>query len=139
MGAPSLVHDSSGVTSPGGLNTPPGRDLLITGAHVLDPRTGVDGPADVLLRGGHIAELGAPGSLKAEGAEVVQGQGKHLLPAFVDPHVHLRSPGQEHKEDLETGTRAAAAGGFCARRRPARRASRLVFWRRSRAAWRAWS
>ncbi len=41
-------------------------------------------------------------------------QGKHLLPAFVDPHVHLRSPGQEHKEDLETGTRAAAVGGFCA-------------------------
>src|SRR5205823_10370428 len=40
--------------------------------------------------------------------------GRHLFPAFVDPHVHLRTPGQEHKEDLETGTRAAAAGGFCA-------------------------
>jgi dihydroorotase len=114
MGAPSLVHDSSGVTSPGGPTTPLGKDLLIAGAHVLDPRTGLDGPADVLLRDGHIAELAAPGSVKAEGAEVVQGQGKHLLPAFVDPHVHLRSPGQEHKEDLETGTRAAAAGGFCA-------------------------
>ena len=48
------------------------------------------------------------------GAEVVEGAGRHLLPAFVDPHVHLRVPGQEHKEDLETGTRAAAAGGFCA-------------------------
>ena len=47
-----------------------------------------------------------------EGIETVEGRGRHLLPAFVDPHVHLRTPGQEHKEDLETGTRAAAAGGF---------------------------
>src|SRR5450759_6009598 len=55
----------------------------------------------------------ASGELHPDGRrEVVQGHGKHLLPAFVDPHVHLRSPGQEHKEDLETGTRAAAAGGF---------------------------
>ena len=49
-----------------------------------------------------------------EGAEVIDGERRHVLPAFVDPHVHLRVPGQEHKEDLETGTRAAAAGGFCA-------------------------
>jgi len=89
-------------------------DLLVRAAHVLDPRTGLDGPADVLVRGGKIAEIGAPGSLDApEGAEIVEGAGRHLLPAFVDPHVHLRTPGQEHKEDLETGTRAAAAGGFC--------------------------
>src|SRR5450759_5153758 len=55
----------------------------------------------------------ASGELHPDGRrEVVQGHGKHLLPAFVDPHVHLRSPGQEHKEDLESGTRAAAAGGF---------------------------
>jgi dihydroorotase len=46
--------------------------------------------------------------------ETIEAAGKHLFPAFVDPHVHLRSPGQEHKEDLETGTRAAAAGGYCA-------------------------
>ena len=89
-------------------------DLLVRAAHVLDPRTGLDGPADVLVRGGKIAEIGAPGSLDApEGAEIVEGAGRHLFPAFVDPHVHLRTPGQEHKEDLETGTRAAAAGGFC--------------------------
>ena len=48
------------------------------------------------------------------GVETIDGAGRHLFPAFVDPHVHLRTPGQEHKEDLETGTRAAAAGGFCA-------------------------
>src|SRR3954447_26556779 len=88
-------------------------NALITAAHVLDPRTGQDGPADVLVRDGVIAEIGAPGSLSApEGVETLDGSGAHLFPAFVDPHVHLRVPGEEHKEDLETGTRAAAAGGF---------------------------
>ncbi|MDP9294607.1 MAG: amidohydrolase family protein, partial [Actinomycetota bacterium] len=89
-------------------------DVLVRAAHVLDPRSGIDAPHDVLVRGGEIAEIGAPGSLAApEGAEVLLGEGRHLFPGFVDPHVHLRTPGQEHKEDLETGTRAAAAGGFC--------------------------
>jgi dihydroorotase len=93
----------------------PPAEVLVRGAHVLDPGAGIDEPADVLVRGGEIAQLGPPGSLEApEGAEVVPGEGRHLLPAFVDPHVHLRVPGQEHKEDLETGTRAAAAGGYCA-------------------------
>ena len=88
-------------------------NLLIRGAHVLDPRAGVDAPYDVLVRDGVIAELGAPGSLEGPaGAEVVEGEGRHAFPAFVDPHVHLRAPGQEHKEDLQTGTRAAAAGGY---------------------------
>jgi dihydroorotase len=103
MALPSLVHGPL-----------PGTDLLISGAHALDPHADIDGPIDVLVRDGLIAELGATGELRCTGAELVQGQGKHLFPAFVDPHVHLRSPGQEHKEDLETGTRAAAAGGFCA-------------------------
>ena len=89
-------------------------DLLVRGARVLDPREDVDAPLDVLVRGGVVAELGAPGSLEADGAELVEGEGRCLVPAFVDPHVHLRTPGEEHKEDLETGTRAAAAGGFCA-------------------------
>jgi dihydroorotase len=90
-------------------------DLLIARAHVLDPRTGIDAPHDVLVRHGAIAEIGAPGTLEAPpGTEVVDAEGRHLLPAFVDPHVHLRVPGQEHKEDIETGTRAAAAGGYCA-------------------------
>ena len=94
--------------------TPPA-DLLVVGAHVLDPRTGLDGRHDVLIRGGEIAEIGAPGTLDApEGAEVLDGEGRHLLPGFVDPHVHLRTPGQEHKEDLDSGTRAAAAGGYVA-------------------------
>jgi dihydroorotase len=89
--------------------------LIVRGAHVLDPRTGVDGLFDVVVVDGGVASVAPPGSATVpDGAEVVDGAGRHLLPAFVDPHVHLRVPGQEHKEDLETGTRAAAAGGFCA-------------------------
>jgi dihydroorotase len=93
----------------------PPAELLLRSAHVIDPNAGIDGAHDVLVRDGEIAEIGAPSSLQAPaGAQVVEAEGKHLFPAFVDPHVHLRTPGQEHKEDLETGTRAAAAGGYCA-------------------------
>jgi dihydroorotase len=92
----------------------PPAELLIRGAHALDPRTGLDAAHDVLVRDGAIAELGAPGALPApDGAEAVEGEGLHLFPAFFDPHVHLRTPGQEHKETLATGTAAAAAGGYC--------------------------
>jgi dihydroorotase len=89
------------------------RDLLIRGAHVLDPREGVDGLLDVLVRDGSVAELGASGSLSDADVEVIDADGRHLFPAFFDPHVHFRTPGQEHKEDIETGTAAAAAGGYC--------------------------
>jgi dihydroorotase len=101
--APLVVRDS------------PPAELLVRGAHVLDPRAGIDAPHDVLVRGGEIAEIAAPGSLAAPAAgEVLEGEGRHLFPGFVDPHVHLRTPGQEHKEDLDSGTRSAAAGGFVA-------------------------
>lgn len=97
-----------------GASQPPA-ELLIRSAHVLDPRRGIDEPHDVLVRGGIVAEIGAPASLECpDGAEIVDGTARHLLPAFVDPHVHLRTPGQEHKEDLASGTAAAAAGGYCA-------------------------
>jgi dihydroorotase len=91
-------------------------ELLIRGAHVLDPRTELDGPHDVLVRDGRIAEIAEPGAAQPPShiVDVLDGSGKYLLPGFVDPHVHLRTPGQEYKEDLETGTAAAAAGGFCA-------------------------
>jgi dihydroorotase len=93
----------------------PPAELLLRAAYVIDPNADLDGPHDVLVRDGEIAEIGAPGALPAPaGAQLVEAEGKHLFPAFVDPHVHLRTPGQEHKEDLETGTRAAAAGGYCA-------------------------
>src|SRR6266567_1084478 len=90
-------------------------ELLLREAHVLDPRSGLDEPRDILIRDGRIAELGAPGSITAPtGIDAIDAAGKHAFPAFVDPHVHLRTPGQEYKEDLESGTAAAAAGGFCA-------------------------
>ncbi len=91
----------------------PPSTLLLREVRALDPRTGIDGLRDVLVREGVIAEIGEPGSLSAPEAEAIQGAGRlALMPAFFDPHVHLRTPGQEHKEDLESGTRAAAAGGF---------------------------
>jgi len=94
--------------------TGPG-DVLVRAAHVLDPRTGIDGPHDVIVTNGVITGIGTPGTLEIRsGAEVLEGEGRHLFPGFVDPHVHLRTPGQEHKEDLDSGTRAAAAGGFVA-------------------------
>lgn len=88
-------------------------DLLVRGAHVLDPGSNLDGPADLRVRGGVIEAIGEPGSLPLEEPfELIEAGGLHLFPAFFDPHVHLRTPGQEYKEDLETGTRAAAAGGY---------------------------
>ncbi len=88
--------------------------LLIRGAHLLDPRTGLDEPHDLVIRDGQIAELGGAGSLPVpEDGELFDATGLHVFPGFFDPHVHLRTPGQEYKEDLESGTAAAAAGGFC--------------------------
>jgi dihydroorotase len=93
-------------------NGPPA-SLLITSASVLDPAIGLEGSHDLLIEDGQITEITPAGSLSAgEGVEVVEGKGKYVFPAFFDPHVHLRTPGQEYKEDLETGTRAAAAGGY---------------------------
>jgi dihydroorotase len=93
--------------------TPP-CDLLLRDVHVLDPRAGIDERMDVRVQAGRIVELAAPGSIDGEdGQEPIEGSGRlTAVPAFFDPHVHLRTPGQEHKEDLESGTRAAAAGGF---------------------------
>ncbi|MGZ8649866.1 MAG: dihydroorotase [Solirubrobacteraceae bacterium] len=91
----------------------PPADLLVRGARVLDPRADIDAVLDVLVRDGEIAEVG-PALEAPDGVEVIDGEGRHLLPGFVDPHVHLRTPGQEHKETLESGTRAAAAGGYVA-------------------------
>ncbi|HEV2727896.1 MAG TPA: amidohydrolase family protein, partial [Solirubrobacterales bacterium] len=87
--------------------------LVLRRATVLDPVAGIDAVHDLVVREGKIAALAAPGEADTDGAEVVEAEGLHAFPAFFDPHVHLRTPGQEHKEDVETGTRAAAAGGYC--------------------------
>ena len=89
--------------------------LLITGARVLDPREGIDAVLDVAVSGGVITAVGEAGSVDApDGAETIDAAGRLLVPAFVDPHVHFRTPGQEHKETIATGTASAAAGGYCA-------------------------
>ena len=77
---------------------------------------GLDGPTTCSCATARSPRSARPATPRgaAPARETVDGEGKHLFPAFVDPHVHLRTPGQEHKEDLETGTRAAAAGGYCA-------------------------
>ncbi|MGO5239856.1 dihydroorotase [Parolsenella sp. LCP21S3_E11] len=85
--------------------------LLIKGAHVVDPQVGLDTVTDVLVEGARIARVGA--NIKApEGAEVIDGTGKYLVPGLTDIHVHFRDPGFEYKETIETGSAAAAAGGF---------------------------
>lgn len=81
---------------------------VIRGAHVVDPVNQVDGKLDVAVEEGKIAAVGK----KLTGGHVVDGSGLHLLPGLIDIHVHLREPGQEYKESIATGTRAAAAGGF---------------------------
>jgi dihydroorotase len=87
-------------------------DLVIRGARVLDPVERVDQVLDVRIDGGTIAQLGD--RLDANGHRVLDGAGLVLAPAFVDPHVHLRTPGREDEETIATGTAAAAAGGYCA-------------------------
>jgi dihydroorotase len=97
------------------LDVRPGENahLVLRRATVLDPVASINAIHDVVIREGTIAALASPGEADADGAEVVEAEGLHAFPAFFDPHVHLRTPGQEHKEDIATGTRAAAAGGYC--------------------------
>jgi dihydroorotase len=87
--------------------------LVLRGATVLDPVAGIDTQHDIVVSDGVIAELVAPGEANADGIEEIDAGALHAFPAFFDPHVHLRTPGQEHKEDIETGARSAAAGGYC--------------------------
>ncbi len=87
-------------------------DLIVRGARVVDPGEGIDAVLDVRVDGGTIAELGS--RLEPNAHRVVDGEGLVLAPAFVDPHVHLRTPGREDEETIASGTQAAAAGGYCA-------------------------
>jgi dihydroorotase len=84
--------------------------LLLRNGRVVDPASGIDDTLDVLIEDGRIARLDA--RIAARGAEVHDLAGLVVCPGFVDMHVHLREPGQEWKETVATGTRAAAAGGF---------------------------
>lgn len=111
--APTVECDDRKVYA---LNAARAADLLIRDARILDPHTMTDLPcADVLITDGHIAAMGQdlpnPGR-PAGNLEEVDARGKWLLPAFIDMHVHLREPGHEYKETIESGTQAAVAGGY---------------------------
>jgi dihydroorotase len=85
--------------------------LVLRGAHVVDPASGLDGVFEVSIDSGRIE---AVGDVTTAGAEIVACDGLILAPGLVDMHTHLREPGAEHKETIETATRAAALGGYTA-------------------------
>jgi len=89
-------------------------NILIKNGHIIDPANKVDETLDLLIADGKIAKLGKPGSIAANGAEVIDVSGKLVVPGLIDLHVHLREPGYEYKETVATGTAAAKAGGFTA-------------------------
>jgi dihydroorotase len=90
---------------------PPER-FLLSGVHLFDPQHDVEGEGDLLVEDGKLTALGK-GAKKPPGVETFdEFQGCWVFPGFVDPHVHLRTPGFEYKEDLASGSLAAAAGGY---------------------------
>lgn len=86
--------------------------LLITNGYLIDPTQGLNGGKDLLIEDGRVASLLARGEARPEGAEVFDATGLVVAPGFIDLHTHLREPGQEYKETIETGARAAVAGGW---------------------------
>src|SRR5687768_9119327 len=84
--------------------------LLIKNGRVIDPAQGLDREADLLIVDGHVSTIER--GLSAGSHEVLDASDRIVCPGFIDVHVHLREPGQEYKETIATGTRAAAAGGF---------------------------
>lgn len=85
--------------------------IIIKNGRLLDPATGVDEVTDILVENGKIKEI-APGIEAGDSAEVIDAAGLLVSPGFIDIHVHLREPGQEAKEDVESGSRSAVRGGF---------------------------
>ncbi len=98
----------------GGCNQERGVRKIIAGGRVVDPSQELDRVADVLIEGERIAGIVEPGMASSGfgDAERLDATGMVVTPGLIDIHVHLREPGQEYKEDVESGTRAAAAGGF---------------------------
>ena len=84
--------------------------ILIRGGRVIDPDTKLDQIRDVLLEDGKIARVGE--KLKEKADTVLNAKGCWVMPGFIDMHVHLRDPGLTWKEDIESGSKAAARGGF---------------------------
>src|SRR5258706_4957973 len=95
-----MAHDKS-----------PRGSLLIKGGHLIDPAAKIDAPMDILIEHGRVAEVARPNKIKGADAKF-DVSGLIVAPGFIDLHVHLREPGQAHKETIASGTAAAAAGGF---------------------------
>jgi dihydroorotase len=87
--------------------------LFVEGGRVIDPGNGIDGVRTIVIRDGRIAEI-AERVERPRDAKVLNARDRWVTPGFIDLHVHLREPGQEYKETVATGTRAAVAGGFTA-------------------------
>jgi dihydroorotase len=90
----------------------PGANVVVRAARVVDPTEGIDTMLDLRIDNGLISQIGE--SVDANEHQVIDGAGLVLAPAFIDPHVHLRTPGREDEETVATGTAAGAAGGYCA-------------------------
>ena len=88
--------------------------LLIKGGLVVDPSRHLEEPLDLLVEKGKIAAMEAPGKIPETGRRIISGKGLVAAPGLLDMHVHLREPGEEYKETIESGTRAAVQGGFTA-------------------------
>ena len=86
--------------------------IFIKGGHVLDPVNNIDEVTNILVEDGVISEVGNNPDLEGVAMEVIDAEGMYVVPGLVDMHCHLRDPGQEYKEDIETGTKAALAGGI---------------------------
>lgn len=90
--------------------------LLLTGARIIDPAQKIDAVSDILLEGGKIAQTGSDllpaGKSKGSEIKIIELAGMILTPGLIDMHTHLREPGQEYKETVASGTKAAVAGGF---------------------------
>jgi dihydroorotase len=94
------------------------KTILIRGGHLIDPAASIDALKDIVLKDGRVAEVAEPGKTTLSKTkagpdlEIIEAKGLTVAPGLVDIHVHLREPGQGHKETIATGTAAAAAGGF---------------------------
>jgi dihydroorotase len=84
--------------------------LLIAGGRIIDPEQGIDKVADLLIQDGRVSAIGS--GLSTSDAEIFEARGLTISPGFIDLHVHLREPGEEYKETIQSGAAAAVAGGF---------------------------
>ncbi len=84
--------------------------LLIKNGHIIDAKTGLDKVSDILIEDGIVVQI--ENGIDSAGCEIVEAEGMYVIPGLVDAHCHLREPGFEYKEDIESGTRSAAKGGF---------------------------